>query len=100
ILRQHALDGGLDDALRVALQRLAEGFALEIADVPGEAVVQLVGPLVAGDVDLLGVYHDDVVAGVDVRGVDRPVIAAPAVREVGAEASEGLDGGDYDETRE
>src|SRR3546814_2304436 len=53
ILRQHALDGGLDDALRVALQRLAEGFALEIADVPGEAVVHLVGQLVAGDVDLL-----------------------------------------------
>src|SRR3546814_18205119 len=34
ILRQNALDGGLDDALRVALQRLAAGFALEMADVP------------------------------------------------------------------
>src|SRR3546814_2171091 len=59
ILRQHALDGGLDDALRVALQRLAEGFALEIADVPGEAVVHLVGQLVAGDVDLLGVDRSE-----------------------------------------
>src|SRR5690606_33254533 len=93
ILRQHALDGDLDDALRVALQRLAEGFSLEVADVPGEAVVHLVGQLVAGDVDLLGVDHDDVVAGVDVRGVDRLVLAAQAVREFGAEAAEGLAGG-------
>src|SRR3546814_14031316 len=67
--------------------------SLEIADVPGEAVVHLVGQLVAGDVDLLGVDHDDVVAGVDVRGVDRLVLAAQAMREFGAEAAEGLAGG-------
>src|SRR3546814_4033688 len=64
-----------------------------MSDVPGEAVVRFVVQLVAGDVDLLGVDHDDVVAGVDVRGVDRLVLAAQAVREFGAEAAEGLAGG-------
>src|SRR3546814_8399969 len=64
-----------------------------MSDVPGEAVVRFVVQLVAGDVDLLGVDHDDVVAGVDVRGVDRLVLAAQAMREFGAEAAEGLAGG-------
>src|SRR5690606_5240905 len=49
--------------------------------------------LVAGDVDLLGVDHDDVVAGVDVRGVDGLVLAAEATRDLGAQAAEGLAGG-------
>src|SRR5690606_16834696 len=65
----------------------------EVADVPGEPVVHLVGQLVAGDVDLLGVDHDDVVAGVDVRGVDRLVLAAQAARELGAQAAPRLAGG-------
>src|SRR5690606_13385768 len=48
---------------------------------------------VAGDVDLLGVDHDDVIAGVDVRGVDGLVLAAEATRDLGAQAAEGLAGG-------
>src|SRR3546814_6154480 len=64
-----------------------------MSDVPGEAVVRFVVQLVVGDVDLLGVDHDDVVAGVDVRGVDRLELAAKAMREFGAEAAEGLAGG-------
>src|SRR5690606_18558846 len=70
VLGQHALHRGLDHALGVALQRLAQGLGLEVADVAGEAVVLLVGQLVAGDGHLLRVDHDDVVAGVHVRGVD------------------------------
>src|SRR5690606_36116166 len=93
VLGEHALDGDLDDALGVALQRLLQGFGLEVADVAGEPVVHLVLQLVAGDLDLLGVDHDDVVAGVDVRGVDGLVLAPEATRELAAEAAQGLAGG-------
>ena len=51
----------------MALQRLRKGLGLEVADVAGEAVVLLVGQLVAGHGDLLGVDHHQVVAGIDVR---------------------------------
>src|SRR5690606_11145459 len=93
VLREHALDRVLDDALRVALKRLPQGLGLQVADVPGEAVVHLVGELVSGDVDLLGVDHDEVIAGIDVRGVDGLVLAAEATRDLGAQATEGLAGG-------
>lgn len=46
-LRQHALDGGLDDTLRVALKRLGQSFGLQVADVASETVIQLVLQLVA-----------------------------------------------------
>jgi hypothetical protein len=49
-------------------QRLRQGLGLEVADVAGEAVVQLVAHLLAGDRDLLGVDDDQVVARVHVRG--------------------------------
>jgi hypothetical protein len=77
----------------VTLQRLAQVLRLEVADVPGEAVVHLVLQLVAGDVDLLGVDHDDVVAGVHVRGVDRLVLAAQARGDLRAQAAQGLAAG-------
>ena len=76
----------------MALKRLAQGLGLEVADVAGEPVVQLVGELLAGDVDLLGIDHDQVVTCIDVRGVDRLVLAAEAAGELGAQAAERLAG--------
>src|SRR5690606_32540681 len=67
-----------------------ERLGLQVADVAGEPVVHLVLQLGAGDRNLLRVDHDDVVAGVDVRGVDGLVLAAQAAGELGGEASEGL----------
>src|SRR5690554_6426029 len=83
----------LDHALGMALQRLAQGFGLEVADVAGEAEILLVGQLVAGDGHLLGVDHDDVVAGVHVRGVDGLVLATQAAGDLAAETAERLAGG-------
>src|SRR5690606_8711786 len=65
-------------------------LGLQVADVAGEPVVHLVLQLGAGDRDLLRVDHDEVVAGVDVRGVAGLVLAAQAAGEFGGEASGGL----------
>ena len=54
------------------------------------AVIELLVELVAGDVDLLRVDHDDEVTGVDVRRVLRLVLAAQRVRDRRSEAPEGL----------
>jgi hypothetical protein len=53
-------------------------------------VVHLLVELVTGDADLLRVDDDDEVAGVDVRGVLRLVLAAQRVRDRGRQAPEGL----------
>jgi hypothetical protein len=53
-------------------------------------VVHLVLQLVAGDRHLFGVDHDQVVAGVDVRGVDGLVLATQAAGELGSQAAQGL----------
>jgi hypothetical protein len=65
---------------REALLHLGEVGLADAAGVAGVAVVHLVLSLVAGHAQLLGVDHDDVVAGVDVRGVDGLVLAAQAAR--------------------
>src|SRR3546814_1329666 len=57
-----------DDALRMALQQVRQCLRLQVADIAGEAMVLLVGELVAGHRNLLGVDHDQIVAGVNMRG--------------------------------
>src|SRR5690606_41314434 len=71
----------------MALQRLGQGLGLEVADVAGETVGELVRQLLARDRDLLGVDHDDVVAGVPVGGLDGLVLGAQAARELGTHAA-------------
>ena len=95
ILRQHAFHAGFDDAFRMAIQRFAQAFGLQVTDVTGEAVIFLVFELVAGDRNLLSIDHDDIVAGVHLRGLDRLVLATEAVRDFDAEAAEGLAFGIY-----
>jgi hypothetical protein len=46
--------------------------------------------LVAGDLQLFDVDHDDVVAGIDVGRVDGLVLAAQAARDLGSQAAEHL----------
>ena len=76
---QHALHGLLDDALgELALEDPPRRRLLDAAGVAGVPVVDLVGVLIAGEDDLLGVDDDDVVAAVDVGRVDRLVLALEA----------------------
>ena len=76
---QHALDRLLQHALgEFALHDLARRLLFDTAGVTGVAVVDLVCVLVARENNLLGVDDDDVVAAVDVRGVDGLVLALEA----------------------
>src|ERR1700723_372234 len=74
-LRQHAFDGELNRTLRVLLQKLAQGDALQVPDVAGMLVVELVGKFGARDAYLAGVDHDDMIAKVLMRRIIRLVLA-------------------------
>ena len=81
-------------ALRgVLLEQLADRGGGQAARVAGVAVGHLGGQLVAGQGDLLGVDDDDEVAGVDVRGEGRLVLAAQQGRGLDGEAAEDDVGG-------
>ena len=49
-------------------------------------VIELVVLLVAGDLDLVDVGDDDKIAGVDMRRIDRLVLAAQAMRNAACQA--------------
>ena len=61
---------------------------LEAARVAGVAVDELLLGLVRGEHDLVGVDHDDVVAGVEVGGEGRLVLAAQDAGHLGGQAAE------------
>ncbi|MNN67128.1 hypothetical protein D3C81_1827470 [compost metagenome] len=92
-LRQHALDGDLDHALRVTLKRLLQRLGLQVADVAGEAMVLLVLQLLAGNGNLVGIDDDQVITGVNMRGVDRLVLATQAASQLGGKTAQRLAGG-------
>jgi len=90
ILRQHALDGDFDDALRMRCQQVLETHGLQVADVAGEAVVHLVVQLGASDGNLLRVDHDDIIASVDVRSELGLMLAAQTAGDLGRQTTERL----------
>src|SRR5690606_20775377 len=67
---------------------LASRALLDAARVTGVPVVLLVGVLLAGEDDLVGVDDDDVVAVVDVGREGCLVLAAQAVSNEGSEATD------------
>ena len=91
-LGQHALDGLLERAAREARLHLRERRRRDAARVARVAVVELVVGLVAGHAELVDVGHDDEVARVHVRRVDRLVLAAQAERDLAGEAAQHLVG--------
>src|SRR5690606_30120179 len=87
--RDHALNGLLDHALgETAFEQLARGALLDAAGMTGVPVVDLVGVLLAGECDLVGIDDDDVVAVVDMRGEGRLVLAAETVGDDGGETAD------------
>src|SRR6516225_3738701 len=77
--RHHALDCLLDDPFRMlAVENGPLATALDAAGVPRMPVEYVVLTLVAGQLDLLGIDDDDVVATIHVRRVGRLVLAAQA----------------------
>ena len=76
VVRDHAADGEEDDLFRAASAEGTRGVDVVTADVAGEAVVDLVDFLFAGEDDLVRIDDDDVVAVIDVRGVGDFIFAA------------------------
>src|SRR5690606_21789528 len=73
----HALNGLLENALRkAAFQNLVRALFLDAAGITRVAIIDLVGHLLAGEADLLGVDDDDIVTAIDMRGEARLVLAA------------------------
>src|SRR4051812_32261438 len=87
--RDHAFDGLLEHALgMLALEDLARGALLDVADVTGVLVIGLLLALAAGENRILRVDDDDVVAAINVRGVGREVLAAQAHGDDGGETAD------------
>ena len=90
--RNHALDSLFDDAFReTALDDLARSAFLDAAGIAGVPVVDLVGVLLAGHRDLVGIDDDDIVAVVNMRGVGGFMLAAQAHGDERSETAEGRD---------
>ncbi len=96
-LGQHALDGLLDDGFGTAGEQLDEALFAQTAGEAGVAAIELLVTLHAGEDDLLGVDHDDVIAHVDVGGVEGVELAGEDGGGDGGEAAEGFAGGVDDE---
>ena len=77
-----------DRLLGLALEQVGEGLALDAARVARVAVDHLPLGLVGGEHDLGGVDDDHVVAGVEVRGEDRLVLAPQDPGDLGGHAAE------------
>ena len=71
-------------------QQLAQRDGLQVARVAGVPVVELVRQLGAGDANLPGIQHDQVVAHVHVRAVVGLVLAPQAVRKLRGQTAQGL----------
>ena len=90
VLRQHAFDRGLDHTLRGLGNQLLEADFLDAARETGVGVVHFVRTLGTSNTYLLGVDYDDVVAGVNVRGVFRFVLATQTARDFSGQTTQGL----------
>src|SRR5665213_3572234 len=75
--RHHALHRLENNALRMlAVEDGAFAAALDAAGKSGMPIEDAVGTLVAGELDLLGIDHDDMVAAIHMRREGRLVLAA------------------------
>ena len=90
VLRQHALDGMLDDALGVLGHGLGERLLLEPTREPAVTIVGLGGSLGTGDLDLVSIDDDDKVARVHMGGVLRLVLALQNLSSLGGHTTENL----------
>ena len=85
---QHAFHGFFQCAAGEFFLHLAEGALVDAAGEAGVAVVFFAFEFVAGYTQFVGVDDDDVVAGVNMRGVLGLVFAAQAAGDFGCYATE------------
>lgn len=92
-LGKHAFDGLLNDCLWTASKELDEGLFAETTGEAGVAAIELLVSLEAGEDDLLGIDDHDVIAHIDIGGVEGVELAGEDRSGVGGEAAEGLAAG-------
>src|SRR5690606_17897586 len=85
-------DRGLDHALGSLGDQLLEVDLFDATREAGVRVVDLIGGFSTGNTYLLGVDHDDVVAGIDVRSVLGLVLATQTTRDFSGQTTQGLTG--------
>src|SRR5262245_1833789 len=95
-LRQHPADRFLDEANRAPFTQVDRALFAEPALEPAVATIDFLGFLPARQLDRIGVDDDDVIAGVDVRCVDRPVLALEQASGHRRDAAENLASCVYD----
>src|SRR5271163_4604364 len=87
--RNHPLDRLLDDALGVTpLEDFPRGALLDVTDIAGVLVIDLLLALASGQHRMRGVDDDDVVAAIDMGRVGREVLAAQPHGNVGGEPTD------------
>ena len=69
-LRKHALYSELDNLLRLLVHHLTQGGLFHTAYVIRVMIVNLLIQLLAGYFDLVCIYNDYIISGVDVRSKD------------------------------
>src|SRR5271168_833787 len=74
-LGKHALDGLLNDGFGATGEKLDEGLFAKTTGESGVAAIELLVRLEAGEHDLFGVDDDDVIAHINVWGVERVELA-------------------------
>ena len=79
IVRDHSLDGALNEELGTARAALTESFGFVTADETGEAHVGLLGLFLAADLNVCRIDDNDKIASVNMRGVNDLVLAAKQV---------------------
>ena len=79
-----------DHALWVLFHGLFEGLALESSRITAVAVVFLIGELLTGHTDLVGVDDNHEIAGVHVRGIGRLMLTAQDVSRLRCDTTENL----------
>lgn len=89
---QHTLDGFFQNALRMFLLQLAEGGFMNAAGVTRMTIILFVFGLVPCHTELFDVDNDDIVARIDVWGVNRFVLATQPVGNFGGHTTEHLVG--------
>ena len=94
--RHHTFDGEFQNGLGFLIQHFLQGQTLKMTDVTAVAVIHLILAFVSGDVNLFGVDHDDIVAGIHMWGVFGLVFAAQALGDLGSQSTKGLAVGVHD----
>ena len=92
-LRQHAFDRDFDRGFRLLGNQAFEVGRLDTAWETGVTVVHFVACFVAGYTNLLSIDDDDVVAGINVRGVFRLVLATQTAGDFSGQTTQGLTSG-------